>query len=148
MTQEEQSQPHLYEIDLGPEVKLILEQISKGLESNWDQGTTGLQYVISYGGVRELMVKLVDHRQVSHSFRFMTKANSRKELRGKDFRFMRFKTKRLFEAREPVYFYPLRIGPGSSPLIATAAFEVGKRISVTQNEEITPEVDVLVAKQC
>lgn len=65
MAQGEQVQPHLCEIDLGPEVKPILEQMSKALESNWDQGTEKLQFFISYEGIRELMVKLVDRRQVS-----------------------------------------------------------------------------------
>lgn len=75
MAQEEQVQPHLCEIDLGPEVKPILEQISKALESNWDQGTEKLQFVISYEGVREPMVKLVDHRKVSLSFRLIASAD-------------------------------------------------------------------------
>lgn len=75
MAQEEQVQPHLCEIDLGPEVKPILEQISKALEINWDQGTEKLQLVISYEGVREPMVKLVDHRKVSLSFRLIASAD-------------------------------------------------------------------------
>lgn len=61
---------------------------------------------------------------------------------------MRFKIKCVFDAREPVYFYPTRIGPETSPLLSTVSFEVGKRIFVTENAEITPEVDALVVKQC
>lgn len=64
---------------------------------------------------------------------------------------MRFKRKCVFDAREPVYFYPIRIAPETSPLISTVStvsFEVGKRISVTENAEITPGVDALVVKQC
>lgn len=61
---------------------------------------------------------------------------------------MRFRSKCLFEAREPVYFFPLRTGPETTPRIATTALRVGKRISVTRNEEVIPEVDVLVIKQC
>lgn len=61
---------------------------------------------------------------------------------------MRFKIKCLFEAREPVYFYPLRKGPETTPLVSSTALEVGKRISITCNEEVTPEVEILVVKQC
>lgn len=65
MAQAKTSQPHLSVIELGPDVKSLLEEISKGLERNWDQAREDLQFVTSYEGIRELMLRLVDHRQVS-----------------------------------------------------------------------------------
>lgn len=75
------------------------------------------------------------------------KTNAVQELRGKDFSFIRFKAKYIFNAREPVFFFPIKADSETSPSICDIPLEVGKRISVTRDEEVTPMVDVLVVKQ-
>lgn len=68
MAQDNAGQPHLSEVELGPDIKSILEDISRDLESNWDQGTRELQFVTSYDNIRDLMLKLIDLQEVSLSF--------------------------------------------------------------------------------
>lgn len=138
--------PHLENVDLEPEVKNILEEIGQALENKWVRYSEALDIARGFENIRDMAAKLVQKREVIVSYLSrMRVTNSMQELRGKDFRFMRFKISSIFVTQEPVYLFPLKTH--TEACISNTIFEVGKRISIIRDEAITPVVEILVVKQ-